>query len=127
MTNWAALVEARTIGARLRAPVLDPGRIPGRRPVLRYPAIERYPATGSLLEIWDVGPLRTVDGRVKGTTPPPAGNIPNREGVDPHGPDASEQVHGRAQVGAFLQVDEQSRIIDVCGLSPCYLDGWTGP
>ena len=63
---------------------------------------------------------------MKGTPPPPTGNVPNRQGVDPHGPDASEQVSARAQIGAFLQPDRLSRIIDVCGPRPCYLDGWTG-
>ena len=53
--------------------------------------------------------------------------MPNRLGVDPHGPDASETVAGRAQASAFLQPDDQSRVIDVCGASPCYLDGYQGP
>ena len=30
------------------------------------------------------------------------------------------------QIAAFLRPDA-SRFIDVCGRSPCYLDGWTGP
>jgi hypothetical protein len=47
--------------------------------------------------------------------------------VDPHGPDASEQVTARQQISEFLQANGLSRIIDVCGPSPCYLDGYTGP
>jgi hypothetical protein len=66
-----------------------------------------------------------VGGQVKGTPPPPPENVPNREGVDPHGPDASEQVSGRLQVSEFLKPD--GTFIDVCGTHPCYLDGWTGP
>ena len=73
-----------------------------------------------------VGPLRTVGGRTKGTPPPPVGNEPNRPGVDPHGPDASEQPSARAQIGAFLQPDDQSAITPVCGSDPCRLDGWDG-
>ena len=128
VTNWATAVEARTIGARIRQPALDPGRSNEVRPFYGIPSIESFPFGGSLFEVWDVGPLRTLpDGRVKGTNPPPPEEIPNREGVDPHGPDASEQPTGRAQVSNFLQPDGLSRIIDVCGASPCYLDGWTGP
>ena len=128
VTNWAAMVEARTIGARLREPILDPGRDPEVRPFYGIPRFGTFPATGSALTVWDVGPLRTLpDGTVKGTPPPPTGNVPNREGVDPHGPDASEQVGGRAQVSAFLRPDAESQVIDTCGLAPCYLDGWTGP
>ena len=125
VTNWATLVEARTIGARLRAPALEPFRGYDNE-FFGIPVIDSYPATGSLLGVWDVGPLRTEDGRVKGTPRPPTGNIPNRDGVDPHGPDSSEQVTGRAQVSAFLRPDAESRIINVCGDRPCYLDGWTG-
>jgi len=125
VTNWATLVEARTIGARLRVPALEPFRRHDDE-LYGIPRIRKYPATGSLFGIWDVGPLRQEGGEVKGTPRPPVGNVPNREGVDPHGPDASEEATGRAQVGAFLRPDAQSRIIDVCGASPCYLDGWTG-
>jgi hypothetical protein len=127
VTNWATIVEARTIGARLRVPALDPQRALGPHPFYGLEPIRSYPATGSLFEVWDVGPLRKLaDGSTKGTPPPPTGNVPNREGVDPHGPDASEQVSARAQIGAFLQPDRQSRILDVCGAKPCYLDGWGG-
>ena len=128
VTNWATLVEARTVGARLRDTGARAGARPRRRRrVLRHPDDPRRSRpTGSLLGVWDVGPLRQVDGRTKGTPPPPVGNIPNREGVDPHGPDASEQASGRAQVGAFLRPDAESRIVDACGDRPCYLDGWAG-
>ena len=126
VTNWAALVEARTVGARLRTPALEPSRGYDDE-LFGIPEITSFPATGSLLGVWDVGPLRTVDGKVKGTPRPPTGNVPNREGVDPHGPDASEQPAGRAQVSAFLRPDAQSRIVNACGDRPCYLDGWTGP
>jgi hypothetical protein len=51
--------------------------------------------------------------------------VPNREGIDPHGPDASEEPTGRLQVSEFLRPD--GAFIDVCGPKPCYLAGWTGP
>jgi hypothetical protein len=127
VTNWATIVEARTIGARMRTPALYPFRSYGDGVFYGIKTIDDYPAKGSLFEVWDVGPLRTLaDGRVKGTPPPPVGNEPNRQGVDPHGPDASEQPSARAQIGAFLQPDALSRITPVCGDDPCRLDGWDG-
>lgn len=125
--NAATEVEARTIGAQLREPTLDPGRSTANIPFFGIPRIQNFPFSGSLLEVWDVGPLRTENGVVKGTPPPPITNTPNRLGVDPHGPDASEQATARTQISEFLQPDALSRIIDVCGPSPCYLDGYTGP
>jgi hypothetical protein len=125
--NAATEVEARTIGAQLREPALDPGRSTADMPFFGIPRIQSFPFSGSLLEVWDVGPLRTESGAVKGTPPPPITNTPNRLGVDPHGPDASEQATARTQISEFLMPDALSRIIDVCGPSPCYLDGYTGP
>jgi hypothetical protein len=125
VSNWTTAVEARTIGARIRLPSLDPGRSNEEIPFYGIPPVTSWPYNGSLFEVWDVGPLRTVGGQVKGTPPPPPENVPNREGVDPHGPDASEQVTGRAQISEFLRPD--GAFVDVCGPSPCYLDGWTGP
>ena len=125
VTNWASAVMARTLGARLRAPVLDEGRSHEVEPFwglrhLRQPAYRG----DAVISLWDVGPLRTVDGKVKGTPPPPADEVPNTEGVDPHGPDASEGPVGQAQIGAWLN---GQGFVDVCGNGPCYLDGWTGP
>jgi hypothetical protein len=125
VTNWATMVEARTIGARMRTPGLDPGRSNEEIPFYGIPPVTSWPYTGSLFEVWDVGPLRTVGGQTKGTPPPPPENVPNREGVDPHGPDASEQVTARTQISDFLQPNGVFN--DVCGPAPCYLDGWTGP
>jgi hypothetical protein len=125
VTNWATEVEARTIGAQLRTPALDPGRSTEEIPYYGIPPVGSWPFSGSLFEVWDVGPLRVENGEVKGTPPPPSENVPNREGVDPHGPDASEEVTGRQQISDFLQPNGVFN--DVCGPKPCYLAGWTGP
>jgi hypothetical protein len=125
VTNWASAVMARTIGARLRAPVLDKGRSNEVEPFWGLKHLRQPTYRGeAVMSLWDVGPLRTVDGRVKGTPPPPAEEVPNTEGVDPHGPDASEGPVGQAQIGAWLN---GRGFVDVCGNAPCYLDGWTGP
>ena len=127
VTNWATLVEARTIGARLRTPILEPFRLQGGgSEFFGIPAIPSFPASGSRAADLRRRSAADRDGATKGTPPPPIGNVPNREGVDPHGPDASEQVWARAQIGAFLQPDDVSRLIAVCDDHPCYLDGWDG-
>jgi hypothetical protein len=125
VTNWASAVMARTIGARLRTPVLDRGRSNEVEPWWGLSSVKRFPYAGdAAVSVWDVGPLRTVDGKTKGTPPPPADEVPNDQGVDPHGPDASEGPVGQAQIGAWLN---GRGLIEVCGKAPCYLDGWTGP
>jgi hypothetical protein len=125
VANIATEVEARTIGLPVRRPVLDPGRSLDRKPLWGIPRIRQFPHRGSAMTMWDVGPLRTVDGEVKGTPPPPPYDVPNREGVDPHGPDASETVEGQRQISAFLRIG--GSVIDTCDGHPCYLDGYTGP
>jgi hypothetical protein len=125
VTNWASDVMARTVGARLRAPAIDPGRHPaGDNAYWGLERIEEYPYVGSAMVVADIGPLRDEDGRTRGTTPPPVDNVPNREGVDPHGPDASETTFGMASIAAFLS--PEGHVIDICGERPCYLDGWEG-
>jgi len=125
VTNWATYVMARTVGARLRTPALEPFRRQGDE-FFGIETIPSFPTGGSQLLVSDVGPLRQVGDLTKGTPPPPIGNVPNREGVDPHGPDASEQMWARAQVGAFLRPEGESQFIAVCDDHPCYLDDWDG-
>ena len=127
VTNWATMVMARTVGASVREPILDPGRSNEVNPFYGIPrfSLADSPFAGSALTVWDVGPLRTEDGRERGTTPPPPENIPNDQGVDPHGPDASETVPGRLQYSEFMKIG--GKVVDTCGTAPCYLDGWTGP
>ncbi|AWS45055.1 hypothetical protein [Streptosporangium sp. 'caverna'] len=125
VSTWASAVEARTIGAHIRTPVLDPGRSQEKTPFWGIPEIKRSPYRGpATITVWDIGPLRTVDGQVKGTPPPPVENVPNDEGVDPHGPDATETAAGQEQLATFLL---DGVVVDTCGNRPCYLDGWTGP
>ena len=126
VTNWATMVEARTLGASMRVPGLDPGRSPEVQPFYGIPPIRSYPFDGSLFEVWDVGPLRTVNGATKGTPPPPTANVPNREGVDPHGPDASEQPSARTQISNF-EYCESSRVGTSLKLSVAFKAGNVAP
>jgi hypothetical protein len=124
VTNWATEVEARTIGASIRVPALDPGRSPEVTPYYGIPTIKSFPFNGSALVVWDTGPIRTINGETEGTAPPPTRNVPNRAGVDPHGAPRSEPSN-RTQKSAFLRVG--GNVVDVCDGHPCYAGGWTGP
>jgi hypothetical protein len=126
VTNWATEVMARTVGVSIRVPEVDPGRHPaGTNAYWGIPTIGAYPFTGSSMVIGEIGPLRVEDGREKGTTPPPIENVPNRAGVDPHGPDWSETPDGYLAIATFLS--PLGYLPAVCGDHPCWLDGWTGP
>jgi hypothetical protein len=126
VTNFAADVEARTIGASAHVPILDPGRWPGVDVLAEVPPITSYPFGGSAIFYRDTGPVRP-DPDNPGETigvPPPLENVPNRAGEDPHGaprgaPDA------QLLISQFLS--QGGAITDVCGGEPCRAGGWTGP
>ncbi len=120
VTNVAAQVEARTIGARTNA-ALDPGRIPGIDPLFGIPQIGSYPYDGSAIIYWDSGPPR--DG-VDGVFNPPLTNTYPTQGRDPHG-DPRGTVAAREQKSAFLQIG--GKVIDVCGGTACHTDSYTAP
>ena len=127
VSNVAAEVEARTIGAPLRYPTLDPGRTPGfvdffpDIPTLQLPA----DANGNGMFVWDIGPKRS--GGTLGTDPAPITNTAPDDsfGVDPHDTVIRQTPEVRAQIASFL--DLNGTITDPCGADPCYAAGWTGP
>ena len=112
VANVATEVEARTIGARLRTPSLDPGRSRDRRPFYRIERIPGIPYRGNALVVWDIGPLRA--GGTLGTPPPPTTNTPNRAGVDPHSITAFEPTAGLQSLD-FLRPG--GAFVDTWGLS----------
>ncbi len=116
VSDTAAEVMARTIGARGYRPVLDPGRSPWTR-FQMIPRIGSFPFSGSAIVMWDTGPPRTVGPVTQGTDAPPVGNTPNRSGDDPHdNPRATPSA--RVQKSEFLKVGGQ--VVDVCGGAPCH-------
>jgi hypothetical protein len=130
VSNVATEVEARTIGAPLRSPTLDPGRTPGfvnffpQIPTLDLPA----DADGNGMFVWDIGPKRDDGiGGVLGTDPAPITNTAPDDsfGVDPHDTVINTSPLIRHQIAEFLKPGGQ--IIDPCGSDPCYAAGWTGP
>jgi hypothetical protein len=118
VANIGTEVEARTIGAKLRLPAVDPGRSTEVEPFYGIKPITKYPFKGSALVVWDIGPLR---GSL-GTPTPPITNTAPRLGVDPHGLTGRE-LTAQDQFAAFID----GQFIDVCGSKPCYAQGWTGP
>jgi hypothetical protein len=135
VSNWAAAVEARTMGAYLRTPALDSFRDPstGYQYFGEIPAIPSYPFNGSAITVWDSGPIR--DNCTKGTAAPlfinmPAfGGCPSGQpqdqwgGHDPH-EEPRNTVADRAMKAAFLAPD--GVVTDQCGGQPCHSRGWMG-
>jgi hypothetical protein len=131
VADVAAETEARTIGAHVHTPILDPTR----PRFLDRPLAEQSQAywgltpidygqngfDGSAYVVWDVGPLR--NNGADGTPPAPATNTAPQSGVDPH-EFPRRSAAGRVQKSAFLKPD--GRVIDVCH-GPCHAGTWTGP
>ena len=127
VTNWAADVEARTIGAAAHEPVLDPGRWPDTDVLWNVPRIGSYPYGGSAIFYSDIGPVRpdpSDPGETIGVGPPPLTNVPNRVGEDPHGAPRGIPA-GLQEVSDFLRID--GAVTNVCGPFPCYAGGYSGP
>jgi hypothetical protein len=124
----AAETEARTIGARAHFPYAAPGRdLDKGNPIYGVPAVSKYPFDGSMIEEWDIGPPRLIDGKKTGdgtfygTPPPPNTNTP------PNGDDYQDpHEYPRRQPGARAQKNEFFRpgglIFNVCGPHPCLAD-----
>ena len=129
VTNWQADVEARTIGASIRTPVVYDGRWTGVDVGWGIDPITSYPFRDSAIVYWDGGPTRTNPAPPPaqiGTDVPPIANLPNRSGQDPHGlprADPKEQQ----MVSDFLRPDGVSGITDTCLGLPCFDGGFTGP
>jgi hypothetical protein len=105
VANVTAETEARTIGAALRCPPLDPGRTAVTAPFWGLACIDAYPYTGSAIVFWDS----------HNTPESPLSNTPAHEGADPHGFPRG-QVANRAMKGAFLRGEG---VVDGCAGHPC--------
>ncbi|MEV3920455.1 hypothetical protein [Actinomadura coerulea] len=101
----AAEVEARTVGARVHAPAVTPGRSPDKAPYWGIPTFgSSY--DGSALVVWD-----------SGSPAPPLTNTPPTEGRDPHS-DPRNNAEARRQKAVFLTT---GAVVDVCGGGPCVI------
>ncbi len=109
VSNYTALVMARTLGARTNVGFLAPGRSWESSPGWGLP---RFSGTwnGSALVFWDSGTNRMP----LGNTPPLEG--PGLAGHDPH-EDPRATYLARVQKGLFLQPN--GVVVDVCKGKPC--------
>jgi hypothetical protein len=142
VSNLAAENEARTIGARVHTPALDPGRHWEANPFLGIPPITQYPFRGpAALVYYDGGPLG-FDGErdctdengnpQHGTAKAPTVELPPNPvsvyGCDPHGYprrslDAVTNAANWLQPNGFIE-----QCVDPGPVPrPCYANGWTGP
>ena len=131
VANISAEVEARTVGAAVYAPALEPGRHWEANPFMDLNQVSSFPYTGgSMLVYYDGGPVGFVnpgDPSKEGTATPPNENVPPRTewgyGDDPHGyPRAS--ADGLAQEQSFLAGTGVPACADVDGY--CFSNGFTG-
>jgi hypothetical protein len=135
VSDWAAGVEARTIGAHIHTPTLDSYRDPltGGTYFADIPPIPSYPWAGSAIVVWDSGAIRdnchAGNGAPPFTNTPPVDGCPSSTpasqwgGNDPH-EEPRNTVAARDQKSRFLSLD--GVVVDVCGGRPCYSRGWNG-
>ncbi len=105
VANVSAEVEARTIGAPLMVPALEPGLHWEQAPYFVDTAT--YPHRGSAMVYWD-----------SGNATPPNGNIPATHDGDPH-EDPRREPAGAYQKARFLT---QGIVVDVCDGQPYRTD-----
>jgi hypothetical protein len=108
VSQFQADVEARTIGARIHAPALAPGRSPQADPFAGLESIPSFPWGGSAIVYWDSGPGRVAAPPLTNTAP---------EGLeDPH-EHPRRTAAARQQKSEFLK--DGGSVTDVCGGAPC--------
>ena len=109
VSNYSALVMARTLGARTNSGFLRPGRSWETSPGWGLPRFSGS-WSGSAIIFWD-----------SGTALPPLGNTPPAAGAGAAGHDPHEDPRAtylaRVQKGLFLQ--PHGSVVDVCAGRPC--------
>jgi len=150
VSNIQTETEARTVGAILRTPALDPNRSLDKVPywgLATEPAEsfstanDGFDAPAVLIPI-DIGPKRVEGGNNRGVDPEPQANIwptdgfgPGGNGTDPHADVATSNLvltllrdFLRPTGGVITdQPYDPTTNLGGCGLAPCYAEGWTGP
>ncbi len=122
VANVTADAEARTIGAGIVWPALEsPDRNPDVVDYWALPRLTAFPYAGSAMTVFDIGPVRTVDGNESGVNAPPRTNTANSGGRDPHGgPRAT--LCGQQQKSDFLQPN--GVVTAPCGGGPYFAMGY---
>jgi len=107
VSNLTTQIEARTLGASVHTPTLNPGRSYEVAPYYGIPAIASYPFFGSALIPYD-----------SGADTPPATNTAPMTSFDPHS-DPRKSMIGRQQKSDFLQAG--GFVTDVCPGVACVI------
>jgi hypothetical protein len=145
VTNVAAEVEARTIGAQVHTPELfpNPGRHWAADPLFGLQNISSYPyGSGSALVYYDGGTLNfpgasgtpeqtCQSGTIWGTAEAPLVNLPPNPittyGCDPHSY-PRRSLDGVTHEATWLQPDGFiEQCTDGVDPRPCFANGYTGP
>ena len=147
VSNLAAETEARTIGAEVHTPELDPGRhwADATDPLFGLTPISTYPFGGSAAMVYyDGGPLNFTGSpaqtcqdenqppnTVHGTAPAPLVNLPPNPvsvyGCDPH-QYPRRSIDGVTHAASWLSPDANIEQCETSGTErPCYANGYTGP
>jgi hypothetical protein len=133
VANLTAEIQARTIGASVMQPSLDPGRHWQSNPFFQIPSIGSYPFGGSALVYWDGGPVGfdgvPFGGRGLGSGVAPNENVPPRPengfGEDPHSYPRYTPA-AQQQMSDWLMPNGTGALQSNCG-GPCYSNGYPGP
>jgi hypothetical protein len=125
VATGSAESEARTIGARVREPALDPGRSPDVSAQFGLGKLGTLPRDDNGFVVWDIGPVRTQDGKQFGTPAPPTDNVPPSVGQDPHDYVIENSPAIRKQIADYIRPG--GKIVDVCNREPCRTPDWAGP
>ena len=116
VSMWAGVAEARTIGAKVHEPALDPVRSRDANTLFYgVPAIPSYPYSGSAITIWDSGPGRTQ--------PPPVGNIPPQDTPTNNDPHTDPRRTAAAQLQDY-DFWTTGTVVDTCSGAPCHTDAY---
>jgi hypothetical protein len=138
VANVTAEVAARTFGAKVYFPALQPGRHWDVDPFLGLPKASTFPwKDGSIMVYYDGGPVNFNGRQRQGAAPPPIGNVPPRKewgyGDDPHGmPRASASGVRHAVTflnGPTLALGDTRGTIESCDITGAgdYFAGSPGP
>jgi hypothetical protein len=123
VTETAAEILARTIGALQHAPRTVGGRHIGDVPYINIDVIT-YPSIESGYTVWDRGPFPyLLDGEMVDGTPLQLEiNAPNMLGENPHDMPIRDPLPSQQRAALIWE----HRIINVCGGNACLAEGYDG-
>ena len=122
----AAEVEARTIGAAVRAPALAPGRHPDATPFYGLDQLKKFPTDRSVLVYWDSGSLAPPPGNITPTASAEyhaACDGKTKDEIEADTLCADSHEDPRRAPGTIEQKDAlfrpKGRVVDSCDGEPC--------